>query len=71
MEQEESNTKISQEDFIYWVVEIKYGNCCSIIIPPSPGSGGIIFKKMEIYFSKIITPYPQFKKLTKIYFKHF
>ena len=36
--------------------KIKVKACCSIIIPP--GSGGIISKKLEVYFSKIIALTP-------------
>ena len=33
-------------------------SCCSFIIPSiPPGSGGIISKKLEVYFSNIILPY--------------
>ena len=38
--------------------------------PHPPGSGGIIFKKMEVYFSKIIPPNPV-QKINKIIFEAF
>ena len=47
-------------------------SCCSIIIPPHTPRvvGGIISKKLEVYFSKIIPPIPPVQKLT-IYNKNY
>ena len=37
----------------------KVNICYSIIIPLSPGSGGIISKKLKVYFSKIVSLIPR------------
>ena len=57
--------ELNKSDFMAFIEELnslKVDVCCSIIIPPYPRVvGGIIFKKMEVYFSKIIPliPHPK------------